>query len=356
MKQKNMLTWLALIACFQMHSISLNADEGEREIVAHSTTSHDKWSDDSSDHMSSAHKKLDVKGHNDETAAYDFTVWGMFTYWVMTTPQGVIGELTTSTTPTSALIQKNVARPGFKVGVELTLPPAMVDVDVAFTWFDNSKGRNSYTNTVLPAGFLFESNATTGGGIFANTFYRIDFTVDKELMFGDHLTLVPGGGLIGIWGRGWWNETFINNAVPPNTFVDQNSQNIWGVGPYADFSAEFNTQVGSIAENAQWVFFMKNGTGFAWTNKKSNFDTFADTVQTVSAKSDVTRLQQMVDGSLGLRWEMMPGTDNAFGTWALNIAWDYQWWPKLFISDVTDQDQSVTMTIQGFTTGLSVTF
>ena len=55
MKQKNMLALLTLIACFQIHSNSLNADEGSSVIASH-TSSHDKWSDDGSNQMSSAHK------------------------------------------------------------------------------------------------------------------------------------------------------------------------------------------------------------------------------------------------------------------------------------------------------------
>ena len=295
-----------------------------------------------------------MKGHNDEADACYFAAGGMFTYWNMTAVDAVVATVQASTVRTSTVIPKDYTRPGFKVIAELTLPPAMVDLDLEFTWFQNDDKRNSFTSVVLPAGSTFATALTTAGGSLANTFYRFDFTVDKELMFGEYLKLVPGGGLLGIWGKSWWNTVTINNAAPAVTFTAANTQSFWGVGPYADLCVEFQAPSWAMMENAQWVFFMKGGTGFTWTDKKMTYNVTDSAANSLIATDNPTIPQQMIDGSLGLKWEMMPNSDNTFGTWAFNVAWDFQWWPDLLVSDT--QGTSFDMALQGLTTGLLVKF
>ena len=361
MKQKKMLALLTLVSCFQLYADASVSDEvGTRAIAKH----HDKetWGADDDGHKHTGSKKsIDVKGHNDETDMSNFYVFADFTYWNMQANGLSLSPIATSTTPQSTAWPENYTRPGFIVGAGMMMSPEMVDVSLKYTWFYNEDKKNKYgTTTLTPAGAgdTYTNGFKTVGGSVANNFNRVDFLAHKQIFFGDAFTLIPGGGFIGEWGETWYDSVASNNPAVVGTSTTANKENYWGVGPYADVAAEFNTHACAYMDSAQWVFSIKGGTGFTWTDSNPTYNvtnTRAITApSTLQAKFNLTRFVQMIDGSVGLRWEMMETGECHSCLYSFKLAWDYQWWADLLL--VGSQTTANSLALQGLTAGFGAKF
>lgn len=283
------------------------------------------------------HKEVKVTQKQRTDNCMNYYGYGAFTYWngqVNDVFYALVNDTPTNTPATVPMYQAKT-RPGFIVGAGLYCNTNKFDANVQYTWFYNKqdKGLNKLTSFTVTGDTEYQDDFQTVGGSLANTFNRLDLTLNKLIYFNESFKLTTGGGIVGNWSQFWEDVKLSNNTLDADrTQTTQGTQNIWGAGPYARFMSSFMIPVSMLPSWSHFSLYVSAGTGFNWNNTKyTQYNTDTNTVEsTADLKFNVNNMRQLLDGCIGFRWEMLTNEYpvNAFA----DIGWQVQNWSGYYSS------------------------
>lgn len=300
-------------------------------------------------------QQMDVHGRSEVDGALDAYVYAGVTYWNANAGDGIITDVTSSTSQIDNPLWKVTTRPGFLIGFGFLSPETLVDVTAQYTWFYNKQNRNDFSTTTVAVPNEFFSGFRTVGGSLANTFNRFEIMVNKRIYFGDYFDFAPGAGFVGNWSEFWFDRTYSANANGTGTQVDANNDQLWGFGPYFQGKSNFIAPKCFGSDWFQFIFLAKAGIGFCWQHNDTTFQrtsTYSGQ-NSFQSHAETNGLSTLLDGILGIRWQMM-GEDLDSVRFSVELNWTVQAWSNY--TSFLAQGTQTAYYLQGLTAGLGVGF
>ena len=304
------------------------------------------------------HKEVKVTQKQRTDKCMNYYGYGAFTYW-----NGQVNDLTFLPVvelgdgqTVQHLIYQAKTRPGFKVGAGYYCNTNQFDTNVEYTWFYNEqdKGEDKIALTTLTGDSTYLGKFKSAGGTLANNFNRLDFTLNKLIFFHETFRITTGGGIVGSWSEFWENVLAKDNTESqPDSRIYVNNK-IWGAGPYARVMSSFILPISAIPSWSHICLYMSAGTGFNWMNSKVSIQsTEPGGMLTFNFRDSLNNMRQLLDGRIGLRWEMMSNEYpvNAF----VDIGWQVQNWGNLYRADYVTPLGLYTTSHDYFMQGLTAT-
>ncbi len=231
-------------------------------------------------------------------------------------------------------------RSGFKVGAGAYLNHDGWDMYAQYTWFYNKQNVGKYgSNANFTAGNGFSTwwidspDPLVVDGLYqakaywGNFFNRVDVQLARSHYAGHYLQLRPFLGLLGAWDSQWYNIGYKTASTDSLFDTWENTQNWWGVGPYAGLCSAFMFPMGD--NQTHWSLFMDMGTSLPWSkwqvNKKLISGATSAALIDAYTRDTFWSVEPMVEMALGLRWETW-WTEGMNWNFMLQAAWEEQVW------------------------------
>ena len=248
-------------------------------------------------------------------------VSGSYTLW-RPYQQGMALLYTVSdqASPTNWIYPRMNYQSGFKVALGVNTFHDGWKVEAEYTWFYNHpKANTPKLNLAQVQYYAFwidnvVTDATTDfSSRFANSFNRIDLTVDRAFYAGNYFTFAPWIGLVSAWENQTFYQEILTNV--PDYFEFNQTQNWWGIGPYlgADCTYYFLDYFG--------IFLTGGGSLNLCEHKVSQYRT-KDSQIDVNTSLQLWNVEPMADLMIGLRFNSY-GMD--FGM-QIEAGWQLQVW------------------------------